>query len=67
MRTITIFVIFLFLSIPSKNYCYADTLSSLDGNCVIGNCKNGKGTLLFPGGFKFVGDFVNGMMNICFP
>ena len=31
--------------------------------CLLGNCKNGRGTYLFAGGNKYIGDFENGLPN----
>ena len=31
--------------------------------CLSGNCKNGRGTYLFAGGNKYIGDFENGLPN----
>jgi hypothetical protein len=31
--------------------------------CISGNCKNGKGTFMYPSGAKYVGEFVNGEIN----
>jgi hypothetical protein len=45
------------------------TLSSLSAQCVAGDCKNGRGTYLFPSGAKYIGDFKNGEihgMGVCY-
>lgn len=33
---------------------------NLDAQCVSGDCKNGRGTYIFPSGAKYIGDFKNG-------
>ena len=35
-------------------------LQNLDAQCVSGDCKNGRGTFIFPSGAKYIGDFKNG-------
>ena len=35
-------------------------LTKMGAQCLTGDCKNGKGTYLFPSGAKYVGDFKNG-------
>ena len=32
-----------------------------DGECIEGDCENGKGTKTFPDGTKYVGEFKNGL------
>ncbi|MFZ4475438.1 MAG: MORN repeat-containing protein, partial [Saprospiraceae bacterium] len=34
-----------------------------DAQCISGDCKNGKGTYLYPSGAKYTGDFKNGEIN----
>jgi hypothetical protein len=35
-------------------------LSSVQAQCISGDCKNGRGTYIFPSGAKYIGDFKNG-------
>jgi len=35
-------------------------LQSVGAQCVSGNCKNGRGTYIFPSGAKYIGDFKDG-------
>ena len=37
--------------------------SPLFAQCVLGNCQNGLGTFLFPGGSKYIGEWKNGQMD----
>lgn len=37
--------------------------SSLHAQCISGDCRNGKGTYVYPSGAKYVGDFKNGEIN----
>jgi hypothetical protein len=37
--------------------------SILQAQCISGNCKNGKGTFMYPSGAKYVGEFINGEIN----
>jgi hypothetical protein len=35
-------------------------IQNADAQCISGDCKNGRGTFLFPSGAKYIGDFKNG-------
>ena len=35
-----------------------------DGECIEGDCENGKGTKTFPDGTKYVGEFKNGLREV---
>ena len=35
-----------------------------DGECIEGDCENGKGTKAFPDGTKYVGEFKNGLREV---
>jgi len=37
--------------------------SPLFAQCIEGDCQNGKGTMQFPGGSKYIGEWKNGQMN----
>ena len=37
--------------------------SPLWAHCIDGDCQNGKGTFLFPGGSRYVGEWENGQMD----
>jgi hypothetical protein len=37
--------------------------SPLFAQCIQGNCQNGLGTFLFPGGSKYIGEWKNGQMD----
>jgi hypothetical protein len=42
---------------------FAISCFSVDAQCVTGDCKNGKGTFVYPSGAKYTGDFKNGEIN----
>ncbi|MEI6411945.1 MAG: caspase family protein [Bacteroidota bacterium] len=57
MKQFLLFSIFICLSVFSS------------AQCVSGDCKNGKGTYVFPSGAKYTGDFKNGEIHgvgVCF-
>jgi hypothetical protein len=37
--------------------------SPLFAQCIEGDCQNGKGTMQFPGGSQYIGEWKNGQMN----
>jgi hypothetical protein len=45
-------------NIVSEGYAYGDT-----GTCIKGNCTNGQGTMRYPDGIKYVGEFKDGYYN----
>lgn len=47
----------------SWGVCGVLSVSSLNAQCLEGNCQNGRGTYQFDNGNKYVGDFKKSMMN----
>jgi hypothetical protein len=43
-----------------SSFFFAFFLQNIAAQCTQGNCKNGKGTFIFPSGAKYTGDFKNG-------
>ncbi len=41
-------------------FCYLLSLVSIHAQCISGNCKNGKGSYVYPSGAKYVGEFRDG-------
>jgi len=53
-KLITIFSIFSLLIFPIKTF-------GKDGECIEGDCENGKGTFIYSDGSKYIGEWKDGM------
>ncbi len=56
MKKFTLILLLLILITNLPIFSYTQTY----GKCIYGNCDNGQGTLTFPDGGKYVGQFEDG-------